>query len=70
MILEPGRDLTALLMDDDLFDRAVATAQAEAARRHRLLGQPLAVWREGRVVIETADTTPAADGGATGGRAP
>lgn len=55
MILRPTSerpDLAALVIDDDLFDRAVAEAQAEAVRRHRLLGQPVVVWRDGNIVIE------------------
>jgi hypothetical protein len=46
------RELDALVLEDDLFDRAVAKAQAEAVRRHALLGQPIAVWRDGRVAVE------------------
>ena len=52
MIMRPEHELDALVLDDDLFDRAVAKAQAEVVRRHALLGQPIAVWRDGRVVVE------------------
>jgi hypothetical protein len=66
-------DLTRLVADDALFDRAVAEAQADAARRHRLLGQPLVIWRDGRVVLEqpgdaTADGTDQAPDGRVGAR--
>ena len=59
MIRRTDDDLAALMQDDELFERAVAEAQAEAVRRHRLLGEPVAVWRDGRVIVETAP--PAAD---------
>ena len=51
-------DLDALLADDDLLDQAVAEAQLDAARRHHLLGEPLVIWRDGRVVIVPADEIP------------
>ena len=65
MIMRPERELDVLVLDDDLFDSAVAEAQADAARHHRLLGQPIAIWRDGRVVVEipTVDTT--SEGGAS-----
>jgi hypothetical protein len=52
MILRPERDLTELLLDDAVVDRAIAEAQAEAVRRHALLGQPVVVRRQGRMVVE------------------
>lgn len=44
------RDLDGLFRDDALLDAAVAAAQHDVARHHRLLGRPIAVWRDGRVV--------------------
>lgn len=56
MIDRAKRALSELVDDDALFARAVVRAQMEAIRRHRLLGQPVAIWRDGRVVVELADT--------------
>lgn len=57
MIRRPTADLSALMQDHALLERAVGRAQAEAARLHRLLGQPLVVWRDGRVEIEQPQST-------------
>jgi hypothetical protein len=57
MIDRAKLDLATLVNDDALFDQAVVDAQAGAARRHRLLGQPLVVWRDGGVVIELQDAS-------------
>ena len=58
MIDKPKRRLEELVEDHEVFDRAVAKAQAEAVRRHRLLGQPVAIWRDGQVVIEIPQDPP------------
>jgi hypothetical protein len=55
------RTLAQLVHDDEIFDRAVARAQSQALLRHRLLGQAVAIWRDGRVVIEVP-ADPRADG--------
>ncbi|MEX0272587.1 hypothetical protein AB3R30_26095 [Leptolyngbyaceae cyanobacterium UHCC 1019] len=36
----------------------VGTAIAQALERHRRLGQSIAVWQDGKVVILTADQIP------------
>ena len=56
MIRTPERDVGALMLDHALLEEAVAAAQADAVRRHRLLGQPVATWRDGRVVVESSET--------------
>ena len=43
-------DLRTLLADHARIDAAVAAAQADAVRTHALLGRPVVVWRDGRVV--------------------
>lgn len=45
-----GADLATALRDTVRLERAVADAQAAAVRRHHRLGQPVVVWRDGRVV--------------------
>ncbi len=69
MTKQPDRDLSSLVTDDSVFDRAVARAQAEVVRRSRLLGEPVVIWRDGKVVIEipppeekTETVTPDKDG--------
>jgi hypothetical protein len=47
---EPERDIEELMMDDALIDGALAEAVREAVLRHKRLGNPIAVWENGRVV--------------------
>ena len=47
---EAGKDVAAILATD-LPGRAMCEAVREAIRRHKLLGQPIVVSREGKVVI-------------------
>lgn len=44
-------DVGAAFDDDERFDRAVAAAYAEAARRHKLAGVPLVVCRDGKLTV-------------------
>ena len=37
-------------MEDGTVDRAVARAVREAVLQHKKLGNPIAVWRKGKVV--------------------
>ena len=55
MIKREEKDVGALMIDGDALDRAMVTAQIEAVRRHRLLGLPVAVWRDGRLVVLPPD---------------
>jgi len=50
MLGEPKRDIEELMMDDALIDGALAEAVREAVLRHKRLGNPIAVWKNGRVV--------------------
>lgn len=40
------------------IDRAIEKAVREAIRRHKRLGEPIAVWRDGRVVVVPAEEIP------------
>lgn len=40
------------------IDRALQKAVREAIRRHKRLGEPIAVWRDGKVVILPAEEIP------------
>jgi len=37
------------------IDDAVASGVREALRRHKLLGQSIAIWRDGKAVVISAD---------------
>jgi hypothetical protein len=43
-------DLDPILSDSDRIERAVQRAVQEALRMHKRAGNPIAVWRDGRVV--------------------
>lgn len=38
-----------------LADKAFKEAVAEVIEKHRRSGEPIAIWRDGEVVIETVD---------------
>jgi hypothetical protein len=47
--------------DLDRIERALRAAIRDALQRHKRDGDPVAVWREGRVVWLAPDKIPAAD---------
>ena len=49
------KDISQIVAEGDALDRAMEAAQREAVRRHRLLGIPVVVWRDGRVAVVAAD---------------
>jgi hypothetical protein len=55
-ISPPRRPLSERLEDVQLIQQALARAVREALQRHKQAGNPIAVWRDGRVVwIEPED---------------
>lgn len=50
MSISPKPDIDAILADGRQIDEAVKLAVREAVLRHKLLGNPIAVWRDGKVV--------------------
>jgi len=52
MIKRSVRDPREKLNDPDELSAIVGAAQRDALRHHRLLGQTVAIWRDGRVCIE------------------
>jgi hypothetical protein len=44
------KNIDEILRDGALVDRAARRAVREAVRRHKLLGNPVAIWRGGQVV--------------------
>ncbi len=55
MASEPDRDISEVLADPYVLVEAATEAAREAIQRHKQLGLPLAVWRNGRVVWLTAE---------------
>ena len=50
------RDVEAKLRDGMAIDRAIVAAQRRVILRHRQLGIPLVIWRDGRVVEVPPDS--------------
>jgi len=49
MIPEPI-DIEAIFADDDLMERTLQEGVIDAIKMHKRLGNPIAVWRDGKVV--------------------
>jgi hypothetical protein len=59
MSSEPKRDIEEILECDEVIDEAVRSAVRDALRFHKALGNPIAEWRDGRVVwIQPEDIDP------------
>ena len=43
------KDIDAIFAEGTAIDRALEKAVYEAVRRHKLLGNPIAVWRDNKV---------------------
>ena len=43
------KDIDALFADGREIDEAIRRSGEEAVRRHKLLGNPIAVWEDGKV---------------------
>jgi hypothetical protein len=52
-----------LFAEGDAIDRALRRAVQEALRRHKLLGQSVAVWKDGRPVVLPPEEIPLEDEG-------
>ncbi len=50
MNAEDPKDIRALMRDGTKIDAAMSEAARQAAIRHKQLGFPLVVWRDGQVV--------------------
>ncbi len=46
----PRRDIGRIIREGTAIDRAMVAAQRRVILRHRQLGIPLVLWRDGRVV--------------------
>lgn len=50
MKVEKSEALKSLMLETDLVEHAIHRAAVRAIDRHKRLGQPIVVWREGKVV--------------------
>ncbi|MHC1730022.1 MAG: hypothetical protein AB9866_29165 [Syntrophobacteraceae bacterium] len=50
MLDTPKKDIRKLLDDREGMDRALAKAVRQAVLQHKKLGNPVATWRDGKVV--------------------
>ena len=66
MSQRPSRDIGMILRDGTAIDRAIVAARRRVIQRHRQLGVPLVIWRDGQVVEVPPESVelPVADGGA------
>src|SRR5438874_10852651 len=55
-----GPSLAERLKDHSLIDRALARAVRDELLRHKQAGNPIAVWRDGRVVWSAPEDIPRA----------
>lgn len=51
MIRATSDDIAARFADDEAVEAALNRAVRDAVLRHKKLGESIAVWRDGRVVI-------------------
>jgi hypothetical protein len=50
MTPEKPKDLRQIILHTDLIEQALRQAGTEALIRHKRLGTPIVVWRDGKVV--------------------
>ena len=65
MSRRPSRDIESALRDGPAIDRAIVAARRRVIQRHRQLGVPLVIWRDGQVVEVPPESVelPGDDGG-------
>ena len=56
MSMRKSKDIAAIIREGTAVDRAIVAARRRVIRRHRQLGVPLVIWRDGRLVEVAADT--------------
>lgn len=52
---DKSRDIAKILADGVLIDQAMRTAARDALLAHRRAGQPMVIWRDGRIVLVPPD---------------
>lgn len=53
-----GRTIEEMMLEGTEIDEALRRAVREALIRHKKLGNPIAVWRDGKVVIVPPEEIP------------
>ncbi len=66
-MIRESKDPARILRDGVALERAIVAAQRRVVIRHRQLGIPIAVWREGQVVEIPAENIELPGEGATPG---
>ncbi|PWT85486.1 MAG: hypothetical protein C5B56_13970 [Proteobacteria bacterium] len=56
--IRSNRPLSERVRDIKLIEKALVRAVAAALRRHKQAGNPIAIWRDGRVVLLQPDEIP------------
>jgi hypothetical protein len=51
----PPKDISRLFREGAPIDEAMSAAVRESVLRHKQLGQPLVVWRDGKTVLIPPD---------------
>ena len=66
MSRRPSREIASIIREGTAIDRAIVAARRRVIRRHRQLGVPLVIWRDGQVVEVSPESVelPADAGGA------
>ncbi len=62
MTNERTKDIMEIFAEGTAVDRALQEGVRQALRRHKLLGQSVAVWRDGQVVIVPPEEIPVEPG--------
>lgn len=66
MIHRSTKNPGAILRDGTAIDTAIEMAGYDVVRRHRRLGVPLVLWRDGRVVEVPPESVPIPDDDVSG----
>ena len=53
---QPARDIGRIFREGIAIDQAIVAARRRVILRHRQLGIPLVIWRDGRVVEISPDS--------------
>ncbi len=53
--ISSSKDISAILLDDNLVEKALNAATRDAIRLHKEKGLPLVVWRDGKTLWITAE---------------
>lgn len=67
MSARSSQDIASIIRDGTAIDRAIVAARRRVIERHRQLGVPLAIWRDGQVVEVAPDSVELPDDPTTGG---